>query len=293
MTSDKVAGVIVENGDLICLNERGGKGNRLNGSYACAAVCGDDLVAVRKNGEIVHFDIDGPRIIYSAKGFGKSYDPVSIQLNHGLNFTIHRANGQSDVYTNGQKTRTIGEAKNNAQMSFAESAPSNSSADHAFSTSADSGHTHDIPDGFMAGMGYRCKRLIDDPIPGPWAKISVSLSAVSSAIAGVIVFINADKFDDTNKLLVVLGLVAVNFGICYWLRNVISKVLVRSWYGAPIVILGTLIGQSYPEVGGWVVIAGAIVWLWPVWPIALIAISVVGVVLMAIGKTTPTMGNKR
>jgi hypothetical protein len=289
MTSDKVAGVSVENGDLVLLNENGGKGNRINGSYTCAAVCGDDLIAVRKSGEIVHFIIDGPRLNSSGKSFGNSQNPVSIQLNHGLNFMIQRANGQTDVFTSGQKNRTIGEA---IQSSTQPSSSASSSSSQSSESSAAS-EPYQVPDGIMAGMAYRCERLIKDPIPGPWAKICVWLSALSSLIGGAIVFFNATKFDDPTKIAVAFGLVVINFGVCYWLRNVIAKVLVRSWFGIPIVLLGALIGQSYPEVGGWVALAGVVVWFWPVWPIAIIAVTVVGLVFVAIGKTTPTMGNNR
>jgi hypothetical protein len=89
------------------------------------------------------------------------------------------------------------------------------------------------------------------------------------------------------------GIIAANFGLCYWLRNVLAKVLVRSWYGAPLVTLGAFVMPSYPEAGSAMLIGGLIAWLWPVWPIAIIAVTVVGLVLVAIGKTTPTMGNNR
>lgn len=290
MTRDKVTGVRVDqNGTLVPLDERGGPLNPLGGSYVCASVCGDDLIAVRKSGEIVHFKIDGPRISSTGKGFGNSQNPVSIQLNHGLNFMIQRANGQTDVFTDGQKTRTIGEAIRPSSQ------PSNSSSSSSSQSSESpaASEPYNVPDGIMAGMAYRCERLIKDPIPGPWTKICVWMSAVSSLIAGAIVFFNATKFDDPTKIAVALGLVVINFGVCYWLRNVIAKVLVRSWFGVPIVVLGALIGQSYPEVGGWVVLAGVVAWFWPVWPIAIIAVTVVGLVFVAIGKTTPTMGNNR
>ena len=44
---------------------------------------------------------------------GRSYDPISIQVGLNKNFTIQRENGQSDVYVDGRKIRTNGEAKIN------------------------------------------------------------------------------------------------------------------------------------------------------------------------------------
>jgi hypothetical protein len=285
MTSDKVAGVSVENGDLILLNENGGKGNRINGSYTCAAVCGGDMVAVRESGEVQHFNIEGPRAVPSGKNFGKSYDATSIQLNDGLNFMVQRSNGQTDVYTGGQKSRTIGEVTT--------SAPSSNSADDYESPVASPSQSYDVPDGFMAGMAYRCDRLIKDPIPGPWAKICVWLTALSSLVAAVLIYMSMSTLADPTKMYAAFGIIAANFGLCYWLRNVLAKVLVRSWYGAPLVTLGAFVMPSYPEAGSAMLIGGLIAWLWPVWPIAIIAVTVVGLVLVAIGKTTPTMGNNR
>ena len=283
-----IIGARVENGSAVLLNERGLAVRNVGQQVVCAGVSGDDLVYVTKQGNVYKGKIRGDgNSVENVLGMGgKAYDAVSMSMGGGLNFSITCSDGTVHYWANGQKTRT--DTSNRI-------IPTQQAPERQKEQSSESEPTvvyADVPDGFMAGLGHRCKVLINEPIPGPWAKIVVWLTAISTVIGIITVLLLAGQLE-SNQLLTALGILAINAGVCYWIRNAIAKVLVRSWYGAPIVIIGALISQTNPEIGGLIVLGGVIAWFWPIWPIALIAITVVGLVMMAIGKSTPTMGDRR
>lgn len=102
----------VENGTVILLDDHGLPGARIGNQFATAGVCGDTLIAVKKDGMVEEFKLKGMTASY-VNHLGRSYDPISIQVGLNKNFTIQRENGQSDVYVDGRKIRTNGEAKIN------------------------------------------------------------------------------------------------------------------------------------------------------------------------------------
>jgi len=109
--SQQVVAARVDNGTVILLHEHGGEVNRFGSTYAVAGVSGDDLIVVSESGGVDLYKIEGgTRAVYS-KGLGKTSDPVSIQVAPGLNFSIQKSNGQTDVYAAGHKVRTTGTAQ--------------------------------------------------------------------------------------------------------------------------------------------------------------------------------------
>lgn len=277
----------VENGTVVLLNEHGGPGNRLGNQAAVAGVCGTDLIVVTKHGLVEHYKIEGgERAVYN-RHLGKSYDPVSIQVNAGLNFSVQKENGQTDVYVNGQKSRTIGEAK------VSQPTQSKTQKDDEIqenSSSSDSyGNSGDAPDGVMAGMMYRCKEVINTPINGPWAKICAWLMAITGVVVGVMLHAGAPtNLESWQHFVLVVGSAIAIGGLGYWLRHALAKCFVRSWYGAPAVLLASVIYSVDPTIGIWALAAAFLLWFWPMWPIMIIVIAVALLVLVALGKCAKT-----
>lgn len=288
MTQRKITSVMVNQGCLVAY-DGSEKVKEFGQNFVAAAVASPEkVITVNKGGLVEEWKFD-PKFpsLDKVRMWGTSDNAVSIQAS-GNNCNVTRANGQTDMYINGQKSRTVGSANTPAPKTSNQSSSEDYEPEQSYQQSNSSA---DIPDGFMAGMGHRCKVLITEPIPGPWAKIVVWFTAISSAVAAGVILYNIGEVD-SSLVISTLGLVAVNVGLSYWLRHAIAKVLVRSWYGAPLVILGALIGQSYPDIGVIVMAAGAIAWFWPIWPIALIVICVVFVVMAAVGKSVPTMDRR-
>lgn len=284
MTQRKVTSAMVNRGCLVVYDGPDKVKEFGQNFVAAAAASPEKVITVDRGGLVEEWKFD-PKFpsLDKVRMWGISSDAVSIQAS-GNNCSVTRANGQTDMYVNGQKHRTLGTA--NTPKTSSEPSPGQ---DYQPEQSYQQTESYaDIPDGFMAGMGHRCKVVITEPIPGPWAKIVVWFTAISSAIAAGVILYNTGEAD-SSLIVSTLGIVAVNAGLSYWLRHAIAKVLVRSWYGAPLVVLGALISQSYPDIGAIVMAAGAIAWFWPIWPIALIVICVVFVVMAAVGKCVPTM----
>jgi hypothetical protein len=277
----------VDNGTIVLLNEQGLPGTRIGNQFVVAGVCGEDLICVTKHGEVQHYTIEGGQRPVFARSLGKSHDPVSVQVGSGLNFSVTRSNGQTDHYVSGMKTRTTGDAKTECSVQV----ETYTKAESEYSTPVHDYSNAEESNGFLARIGDKCKSLFVDPIPGPWAKIVVWFSVLSSIGAAGVVATRASNLD-SNQMIAIMCLLAINIGASYWLRNVIAKVLVRSWYGAPLVVLGALISQSYPEVGGFVILAGVVAWFWPIWPLALIVGGVACVVMAAAGKSAQTMDKR-
>lgn len=287
MTQRQITSVMVTEGRLVAY-DGSEKVKEFGQNFVAAATASPEkVITVNKYGHVEEWKFD-PKFpsLDKVRMWGTSDNAVSISAS-GNNCNVTRSNGQTDMYVNGQKSRTLGTA-NTPKTSSEPSSKEDYQPEQSYQQSDTSA---DIPDGFMAGMGHRCKVLITEPTPGPWAKIVVWVAAISSAVAAGVILYNTGEVDP-SLIVSALGLVAVNVGLSYWLRHVIAKVLVRSWYGAPLVIVGTLIGQTYPDIGGIIIAAGAIAWLWPIWPIALIVVCVVFVVMAAAGKSVPTMDRR-
>ena len=108
--NQQVVAARVDNGKVYLLNQQGLACNQFGSTFAAAGVCGEDLVVVSESGIVDHYKIEGSTRPTYKCGLGKTYDAVSIQVGTNLNFSIQRSNGQTDVYANGQKTRTTGAA---------------------------------------------------------------------------------------------------------------------------------------------------------------------------------------
>lgn len=286
----KAVSARVDNGTVILLNEQGLECNRFGGQFVVAGVCGEDLITVTRHGIVDHYNIEGgTRAIRSSRSIGgKSHDAVSIQLGTNLNFSIQLANGQTDVYANGQKTRTTGTARVNKPVPS-----SSSSSDQTSSgTPEPTYNTVDIPDGFVAGMGHRCKVVIEEPINGPWSKVIVWMAGVVGIVSGIFAFSYTQHADPLAHCIITFGVPAAVFGIGYWLRHALAKCLVRSHYGLPAVILALAIFSADPTVGIWALVAAVLVWFWPIWPLLAILAVVVVAIAMAAGRTAPQMGSK-
>ena len=283
----KTVSARVDNGTVILLNEQGLECNRFGNQFAVAGVCGEDLITVTKYGIVDHYDIEGgTRAVRSSRGIGgKSHDAVSIQVGTNLNFSIQLANGQTDVYANGQKTRTIGTARVDKPVSSSGNTPS--------SAPEPTYNKVDIPDGFVAGMGYRCKVVIEEPINGPWSKVIIWMAGVVAVVAGLFAFSYTQHADPLAHYVITFGAPAAVFGIGYWLRHALAKCLVRSHYGLPAVILALAICSADPTIGIWALIAAILVWFWPIWPLLAILAVVVAAIAMAAGRAAPQMGSKR
>jgi hypothetical protein len=289
----KTVAARVDNGTVILLNEQGLECNRFGNQFAVAGVSGEDLITVTKYGIVDHYVIEGgTRAVRSSRGIGgKSHDAVSIQVGSDLNFSIQLANGQTDVYANGQKTRTTGTARVDAPVSSSISSTINTSRSEPEPT-----YTNvDIPDGFVSGIGHRCKVLVNEPIKGPWSKIILWLVGTVALVVGVIVFkgTTAAGVEPLPCYIVTFGIPAAVFGVGYWLRHAFAKCLVRSHYGLPAVILAIAICSIDPTIGMWALAAAFLLWFWPIWPILLILVCVVGIVAVAIGRAAPQTGGRR
>lgn len=287
---NKATSARVDNGTLILLNEQGLECNRFGNQFVVAGVCGEDLVTVTKYGIVDHYTIEGgTRPVRSSKNIGgKSHDAVSIQVGTDLNFSIQLANGQTDVYSNGQKIRTTGTAKVNTPTSSS----SSSSASKSSSTPPPSYSSPDISDGFMAGIGQRCKMVINEQINGPWAKIVVWMAGVIGVVAGIMTF-SLTECAPLPHFILLVGIPLAVFGIGYWLRHALAKCLVRTHYGLPAVILAIALCSVNPTVGLCALAGAILIWCWPIWPLLLVVACFAGVVLAALAKAAPSMDSKR
>lgn len=283
----KTVAARVDNGTVILLNEQGLECNRFGNQFAVAGVCGEDLITVTKYGIVDHYTIEGgTRAVRSSRSIGgKSHDAISIQLGTNLNFSIQLADGRTDVYANGQKTRTTGTARIDKPVS---------SSDNTSSSAPDPTYnTVDIPDGFVAGIGYRCKVVIEEPINGPWAKVIVWMAGAIAVVAGFFAFSYTQHVDPLTHYVITYGTPAAIFGIGYWLRHALAKCLVRTHYGLPAVILAIAICNVDPTLGMWALFAAILVWFWPIWPLLSILIVVTIAIAAAAGRCAPQMGSKR
>ena len=80
------------------------------------------------------------------------------------------------------------------------------------------------------------------------------------------------------------GIPIAGAALGYWLKNALAKVLVRSWYGLPAVILAIAICNTNPEVGIWVLLAAILLWVWPIWPLLVIVFAFAAIIFYALGK---------
>jgi len=279
--SQQIVSARVDNGKVILLNEQGGTSKQFGSTYAVAAVCGDDLVVVSDSGTVDLYAIEGGTRPSYKRGMGSSPGPVSIQLGTGLNFSIQRSNGQTDVYAGGSKARTTGTPNygtksTSSNTSEKESTPSCSNDDSG-------GGSLYVSDSFMAGIGRRCKACFTEPSTGPWADVVLWIAGVASVAAAIVV-----GMDSSFVAGIVAG--AMTFAGGYFLRHGWARCLVRSHYGLPAFIAAWVIFSYYPTVGGWLLFGSILLWFWPLWPLMAIIVVLIGAIAAGLGKSCKTHG---
>jgi hypothetical protein len=279
--SIKVTAARVDNGTIILLDEHGLPGQRFGTQYAVAGVSEDCLIAVTKHGNVEQHKIENGNARCIKNSLGKSCDPISVQVGSPGNFIVERANGQSDVYVNGGKVRTTGEAK----VPSSPQKSSSSSPERESSYESTSYESVEIPDGILGGVAFRCKQVIAEPIKGPWATICFIIAIVCGIVGGFVAF-NQTAGNIWQHYVMLAGIPIAATALGYWLKNAFAKVLVRSWYGLPAVILGIAICNTNPEVGIWVLLAAILLWVWPIWPLLLITFTFVALILFIFGKAS-------
>jgi hypothetical protein len=269
--------VRVDNGRIILLDSNGFPGQIFGNQYAVAGVSGDCLIAVTKHGLVEEHKIENGNARSVRGNLGKSHDPVSIQVGSPGNFIIEKANGQSDVYSNRNKIRTTGEVKFQVPASIAQSPSTPSRTDESNYKSPQ------IPDEFLSGIRIRCAQVIKDPISGPWSNICFWIATIAGVVGGIFAFSQtAGNMWQHYAMLVGIPIVAVSIGFVF--KNALAKIIVRSWYGLPAVIISIAIINTSPEIGIWFLLAAIILWIWPIWPLILIVFTSLIMALAAIGN---------
>jgi hypothetical protein len=288
--NQQVVAARVDNGTVILLHDQGGECNRFGTTYAVAGVSGDDLVVVSESGGVDLYKIEGGvRAVYS-KGLGKTTNPVSIQVGPGLNFSVQKSNGQTDVYAAGQKVRTTGTARVEQSSTPTSSSSSSSSDSEPLYRHSEN---FDVPEGFIGGIKFKCQEVINDPIPGPWCTIVEWIAGAVALISGYFAFMLSQNCQPLQHGIITVGVPLAVFGTGYWLRHAFAKCLVRSHYGLPAVILALALCSADPTIGITALIAALLVWFWPIWPLLFILVCTVGLILIALGRAAPSMDSKR
>lgn len=78
---------------------------------------------------------------------------------------------------------------------------------------------------------------------------------------------------------------ALSAGLGYLFRNVLAVVLGRSWFGLPAVLAGLGVRHFIDVDAGNIVILGALaLWVWPVWPFAVLLLLAFAAVAPAISR---------
>ena len=231
-----ITGVRIDNGTMILLDHNGNPNNRINGSYVAAGVAGDHLISVNKYGHVEDWRINNSTSSGRLEDM-RSLDngatgAVTIQVSGPGTCIVACENGKQHVYSNYDKTRTI--SGPGPKSSRPSSNSSNEKEDFVPTSSSDS-YNHQIPDGFLAGLGHRCKTLVNEPITGDraelWTKLAFAIGFLAGLATAIISFIAADNSGSWERLLIAFGIIVVNTGISYWLRNMYAKALVRTHYG--------------------------------------------------------------
>lgn len=293
-----IAGVeIKDDGTMILLTNRGGHNTTIRGSYIAAGVAGDHLISVNRHGHVEDWTINNStnvgRLENKRALDNSATGAESIQVSGPGTCTVICKNGQKHVYSNYTKVQTV---SGRPPAPIPSNTPKSQEDSSSYDTAPQTVYA-DMPDGFLAGMGHRCKVIVDEPITGPraklWTNTAFAIGVLTSVLSGVLVYLAVQANNGSYGLLIAAGTIAVSVGLSYWLRHMIAKVVIRTHYGLPLVILGAMMCESLPDIGPFVLIGGLILWFWPIWPIALIAICMLGVIAMAIGRSVPDTGSRR
>ncbi len=123
-------------------------------------------------------------------------------------------------------------------------------------------------------MRQRCARLLKD-------KQHIALQVVGSALfAGSIIWLAWQSTTNSTWRLV---WTAAAVGVAFWFRNVFAVIVRRSYFGLPAVLLGLGVRQWFDvDVGNAVVLGALVLWVWPVWPFAVL-------LLLAFAAAAPAM----
>lgn len=111
-------------------------------------------------------------------------------------------------------------------------------------------------------MRQRCGRLLKNPQ-------HVALQIAGAGIFAAFVILLSWQLTSDSMWRLIWTALAV--GVAYWLRNVFGVIVKRSYIGLPAVFIGLGVRQWVDvDVGNAVVLGALVLWVWPVWPFAVL-----------------------
>lgn len=281
MSNSKMTSILVKDGRLSvyngpsCLREFGGE-------FVAAAIASPEkALTVNKHGLVEEWSFNPKTSGFNkVRQWGYSRDPLSIQAN-GDDCTVVRANGQSDMYVKGSKVRTVGSERTpSLSVSSSGSFRESSSSEGPVKTNGGEG-----PSGLVAGLVYKCQQAFTQPVKGPWSWICF-IAGILITVLFSFILSQSPKLTFPNGYFVIAGAFLAGVGLSYVIRHLMAKILVRSWFGLPIVWLGSELIPVEETVGMTVTALGVILWLWPLWPLLIIVLTGALVFLAAFSRAS-------
>lgn len=123
-------------------------------------------------------------------------------------------------------------------------------------------------------MRQRCGRLLKD-------KQHIALQIAGAVIfAGFVIWFSWQSTSNSTWRLVWTTLAG---GVAYWFRNVFGVIVKRSYLGLPAACIGLGVRQWVDvDVGNALMLGAVVLWVWPVWPFAVL-------LLLAFAAAAPAM----